>query len=132
MQGLLGGSLDGRRVLLLGVSYRPDVADTRATPAEVFVTEAERRGARVLLHDPMVRDWPELGLEVPQALPDPGGLDAVVFAVAHEEYRRLELRDWLNGSRPAVLDANNVLTPEQVEDLRALGCPVASIGRGGD
>jgi nucleotide sugar dehydrogenase len=131
LQSLLGGSLEGRRVLLLGVSYRPDVADTRATPAAVFVAEAGRRGARVLLHDPMVRDWPELGLEVPQALPDPGGLDAVVFAVAHEDYRRLELRDWLNGARPAVLDANNVLTAGQVDDLRALGCRVASIGRGG-
>ncbi|MDH3791643.1 MAG: nucleotide sugar dehydrogenase [Rhodospirillales bacterium] len=132
LQRLLGGSLEGSRVLLLGVSYRPDVADTRATPAALFVTEAGRRGARVLLHDPMVRDWPELALKVPQALPDPGEIDALVFAVAHEDYRRLELGDWLNGARPAVLDANNVLTPEQAEDLRALGCPMASIGRGGD
>ncbi len=131
LQGLLGGSLDGRRVLLLGVSYRPDVADTRATPAAVFLAEAERRGARVLLHDPMVRDWAELGRDEPGYLPAPHGLDALVFAVAHEDYRRLDFRAWLNGARPAVLDANDVLSAGQRGALRALGCPLASIGRGG-
>jgi nucleotide sugar dehydrogenase len=131
LQDLLGGSLDGRRVLLLGVSYRPDVADTRATPAAVFLAEAERRGARVLLHDPMVRRWAELGLEVPGELSVPDRLDALVFAVAHADYRRLDFRAWLNGARPAVLDANNVLSADQRAQLRALGCPLASIGRGG-
>jgi nucleotide sugar dehydrogenase len=131
LQDLLGGSLEGRRVLLLGVSYRPDVADTRATPAAVFLGEAERRGASVLLHDPMVRHWAELGREVPQALSDPDRLDALVFAVTHEDYRRLNLRAWLNGARPAVLDANNVLSADQRAQLRALGCRLASIGRGG-
>ncbi len=131
LQGLLGGTLDGRRVLLLGVSYRPDVADTRASPSAVFLSEAERRGAQVLLHDPLVRDWPELGRDVPGYLPTPGGLDALVFAVAHADYRRLDFRAWLSGARPAVLDANDVLSPEQRAALDALGCPLASIGRGG-
>jgi UDP-N-acetyl-D-mannosaminuronate dehydrogenase len=70
-------------------------------------------------------------LEVPADLPDPGRLDALVLAVAHEDYRRLDLRAWLNGARPAVLDANNVLSADQLAELRALGCPLASIGRGG-
>ncbi len=131
LQDLFGGSLNGRRVLLLGVSYRPDVADTRATPAAVFLAEAERRGARVLLHDPMVRHWAELGREVPGDLPAPDRVDALVFAVAHEDYRRLDFRAWLNGARPAVLDANDVLSAEQRTALRALGCPLTSIGRGG-
>jgi UDP-N-acetyl-D-mannosaminuronate dehydrogenase len=68
---------------------------------------------------------------VPQALSDPDRLDALVFAVTHEDYRRLNLRAWLNGARPAVLDANNVLSADQRAQLRALGCRLASIGRGG-
>jgi UDP-N-acetyl-D-mannosaminuronate dehydrogenase len=116
---------------LLGVSYRPDVADTRHSPAEVFLDEIERRGATVILHDPLVRHWAERDRPVaplPAAL---DGIDAVVFAVAHAEYRALDFSGWFAGLRPAVLDANNVLSEVQRAQLRRLDCRVAAIGRGG-
>ena len=130
LEDLLGGTLEGKRVALLGVSYRPDVADTRASPALTFVQEARRRGAALVLHDPLVAAWPELSIEVSEALPEPAGLEAVVFATAHPEYREIDPEAWLKGARPAVLDANDVLTSAQRRAFRALGCRVASIGRG--
>ncbi|MFQ6016760.1 MAG: nucleotide sugar dehydrogenase [Kiloniellaceae bacterium] len=130
VQDLLGGSLEGKRIALLGISYRPDVADTRHAPAAIFVGEARRRGATLQLHDPLVRHWLELDLEVPRALPDPAQVDALVFATAHSIYRELDLRLWLRRARPAVLDANDVLTAEQRRAFTDLGCSVASIGRG--
>ena len=129
---MLGGSLAGKRLALLGVSYRPDVADTRHAPAELFVREAHARGAEVALHDPLVAFWSEFGCEVMQELPDPHGLDAIVFATAHDDYRRIAPADWLNDARPAIFDANNVLTKGQRCDFRAAGCRVACIGRGGE
>ena len=132
LETLLGGSLRGRRIALLGVSYRPDVADTRASPALAFVQEARRRGATLVLHDPLVAAWPELAAEVQEALPEPAGLDALVFATAHPEYRDIEPETWLGGARPAVLDANDVLTSAQRRGFRDLGCALASIGRGGE
>lgn len=130
LEDLLGGSLAGKRIALLGVSYRPDVADTRAAPALTFVQEARRRGATLVLHDPLVAAWPELSVEVAEELPEPAALDAVVFATAHAEYREIDPDAWLKGARPAVLDANDVLTNVQRLLFRALGCEVASIGRG--
>ena len=44
VEQLLGG-LEGRRILLLGVSYREGVADTRESPAATFVAQAKKRGA---------------------------------------------------------------------------------------
>jgi nucleotide sugar dehydrogenase len=132
LQDLVGGSLSGLRIALLGVSYRPEVADTRHAPAEPFVREARARGAEVALHDPLVTFWPELGCEVAQELPDPHDLDAIVFATAHGEYRRIAPAGWLNGARPAIFDANDVLTEGQRRDFRAAGCRVACIGRGGE
>jgi nucleotide sugar dehydrogenase len=111
VERLLGGSLDGARILLLGVSYRPEVADTRFAPAEAFVEAAERKGASVLPHDPLVRHWTERDEAIPEALPDPDGADAVV-------------------SRPAVVDANRVLTPAQRNAVARLGCRFHSVGRG--
>ncbi len=129
-QAMLGGSLEGRRILLMGVSYRPGVADTRHSPSATFVRAALERGAEVVCHDPLVTDWPELGVEVHTELPDPAGFDAVVFAVANADYARLDLVAWLGDDRPAVLDGNDVLAEAQREGLRAHGVPVASIGRG--
>jgi len=127
---LLGGSLDGRRILLLGISYRQDVGDTRYSPSETFVNSAIAAGAEVVAHDPLVAHWDELGWDVPAGIPSPEGFDAVVFAVPHRAYRELDLAEWLGDARPAIFDGFSVLTAEQRRLLRAEGCRVASIGRG--
>ena len=117
-------------MLLLGVSYREDVADTRFSPAEVFVVAGSEQGATVVCHDPLVSHWAETGMALAPALPSPDGVDAVVFAVAHREYRELDLATWLGGARPYVLDANMVLSAEQRQALANVGCRSGSIGRG--
>lgn len=127
---LLGGSLAGRTVLLLGVSYRPGVGDTRFSPSELFFRQASASGAIVTCHDPLVIDWPELGVPVLAELPPARDFDALLFAVPHGIYADLDFPKWLGAARPAVLDATNVLGPEQRAQLRALGCRVESVGRG--
>jgi UDP-N-acetyl-D-glucosamine dehydrogenase len=126
----LGGSLAGQKLLLLGVSYRQDVGDTRYSPSEIFVRAAEAEGAAVSCHDPLVTFWPELDREVTGPLPPAKDFDAVIFAVPHEEYRGIDLASWLDNSRPLLFDANNVLTAAQREAARLLECPIGSIGRG--
>jgi UDP-N-acetyl-D-glucosamine dehydrogenase len=126
----LGGSLQGKRLLLLGVSYRQDVGDTRFSPAARFVDGARSQGADIICHDPMVSYWPELDWALPAELPAAVGFDAIVFAVAHRQYRQLSLSRWLGAARPLIFDANRVLKNEQRCELDQIGCPFASIGRG--
>jgi UDP-N-acetyl-D-glucosamine dehydrogenase len=130
IESMLPAGLEGATILLMGVSYREDVADTRYAPSETFVRESRARGATVLCHDPLVRYWAELDIEVPAEPPSPTGIDAVVFAVPHGSYRELDLERWLGEARPVVLDAFDVLVPQQRACLARLGCQVASIGRG--
>ena len=52
-----GGSLKGKRVQVIGVAYKPDVADTRETPAEIVIEELQRMGALISWHDPLVSVW---------------------------------------------------------------------------
>jgi nucleotide sugar dehydrogenase len=130
IDAMLDGGMDGKTVLLLGVSYRQDVADTRYSPSEVFVLGARERGANVICHDPLVTHWAELDMPVATEIPSADGVDALIFAVPHREYAALDLQDWLNGSRPVVLDANAVLSDAQRTLLREMGCRVGSIGRG--
>jgi UDP-N-acetyl-D-mannosaminuronate dehydrogenase len=130
LASLLDGSLEGRKILLLGVSYRPGVGDTRHSPSELFVRRALEQGAAVTCHDPLVQDWPQLNLSVLNDLPSAEGFDALVFAVPYSLYAELDLAKWLGKSRPAVLDATNILSREQRSRLRSLGCRVESVGRG--
>jgi len=127
---LLGGSLSGRRILLLGVSYRQDVGDTRYSPSETFVRAAVDAGADLVAHDPLIRHWDEMGWDTPAEIPEADGFDAIVFAVPHAEYRQLDMIGWLGDSRPVIYDGFDVLTDAQRDALGAVGCRVHSIGRG--
>jgi nucleotide sugar dehydrogenase len=49
-----GKSLAGARILVLGVTYKPDVADTRESPALTIIDSLRRAGANVDFHDPLV------------------------------------------------------------------------------
>lgn len=77
------------KFLLLGVSYRSDVADTRYTPPEYLYRFLKREGADVVLHDPYVGYWEELALQVPDKLEEllTDDLDVLVFSTMHGMYR---------------------------------------------
>jgi nucleotide sugar dehydrogenase len=126
----LGGRLEGRRILLLGVTYREDVGDTRHSPAQIFVEAAEREGAKVVLQDPLVDHWPELDRKVSRDLPDASRFDAIVFTLPATLYQQIDFASWLGRTVLEIIDANNVLTDEQRRQVRELGCGFTSIGRG--
>jgi UDP-N-acetyl-D-glucosamine dehydrogenase len=52
-----GGSLKGKKVVVVGVAYKPNVADVRETPAEIVIDELRKRGADVTWHDDVVGSW---------------------------------------------------------------------------
>jgi len=52
-----GGSLKGKSVQVVGVAYKPNVADVRETPAELVIAELVSQGAIVSWHDPVVISW---------------------------------------------------------------------------
>jgi UDP-N-acetyl-D-glucosamine dehydrogenase len=52
-----GGSLKGKKVLVVGVAYKPNVADTRETPAELLIDALNDLGAVVSWNDPVVGSW---------------------------------------------------------------------------
>lgn len=62
-----GKSARGARVLLLGVTYKPDVADQAGAPAQEIAVRLRERGAAVSYHDPYVAHWNVLGHPVPRA-----------------------------------------------------------------
>jgi len=52
-----GGSIAGKSVIVVGVSYKANVADTRETPAAAVIDVLRDKGAKVVWHDDLVGNW---------------------------------------------------------------------------
>jgi len=74
-------ALKGSKVLILGVSYKADIDDTRESPALKLIELLQADGADVSYHDPYVSSLPDQGLE--SSALDPAGADCVVIVTAH-------------------------------------------------
>jgi UDP-N-acetyl-D-glucosamine dehydrogenase len=89
-----GQAVNGARVLLLGVTYKKDIADQRESPARPIARKLRARGAAVAYHDPHVPSWPVDGQEVSRAADLPAAVaaaDLVILLQAHQDYDLPEL-----------------------------------------
>ena len=55
--GKITNGLEGKKIIVIGVSYKPNVADTRETPVESLITGLQERGAVVFWNDDLVKEW---------------------------------------------------------------------------
>ena len=124
------GTVSKRKLLLMGVSYLHDVEDTRNSPSELFVREAEKHGAQITAYDPLVEYWVEMERTLPSELPDFLQYDAVVFAVQHKEFQDLSFDGLQKEHRLLIFDDNNVLSLEQIDGVKNSQIDFLSIGRG--
>jgi UDP-N-acetyl-D-glucosamine dehydrogenase len=99
-----GRAVRGTAVLVLGVAYKANVADTRDSPALEIIERLRAKGARVAYHDPHVPAISVSGQTLAsQPSPRPAGFDVVLVLTAHAEY------DWraIVNEAPLVVDTRN-------------------------
>ena len=89
-----GGSLAGKSVLVVGVAYKPNVADVRETAAALVIEHLRQRGAVVSWHDDVVGSW---NGENSAPL---SGADIAVVVTKHEDVKVQDILD----SAPYVFD----------------------------
>jgi UDP-N-acetyl-D-glucosamine dehydrogenase len=153
----MGEAISFADVLVLGVSYREDVGDTRYSGSEIIVRRLAEMGAKVKVHDPYLDQWPEV--EFQDTYPEPGqskarffsrqagladmrmqkdmwaamkGVKALVLAVRHSQYLALEPDKVFKavGKPFAVIDCFMVLDDKKIRRYLELGCEVKGLGRG--
>jgi len=78
--------LNGARVLLLGVTYKRDIADQRESPARPIARKLLSRGAVLSYHDPFVDSWQVDGRGVPRAAEATADADLTILLQAHSAY----------------------------------------------
>jgi nucleotide sugar dehydrogenase len=114
------GGLEARRVLVLGASYREDVKEIAFSTAIPLVAGLHRRGAVVLLHDPLFKTSELAALEAEIA--DLEGdaaieVDAVIVQAFHAQYRQLNWQRF-RGLK-VVFDGRGSLDPDTIRQTGA-------------
>ena len=127
-----GGSVAGKRIAVLGLTYKPKTDDMRDAPSLVIIPELQAAGAQVAAYDPE-------GVEMARAML-PGvefadnayacldGADAAVVITEWDEFRALDLarvKEML--ATPILVDLRNIYS---IKTMKALGFRYVCVGRG--
>lgn len=127
-----GGSVAGKRIAVLGLTYKPRTDDMRDAPSLVIVPELQAAGARVVAYDPEgVRTAKPLlpGVEfADSAYACLKGADAGVIVTEWDEFRALDLaRVKASLNTPIIIDLRNIYP---IKAMKALGFRYVCVGRG--
>ena len=127
-----GGSLHGKTIAVLGLTFKPNTDDMREAPSLVIVPSLEAQGARVRAYDP--HGMAEARKLMPQleTTSDPyaciEGADAMLILTEWDQFRALDLDRVKKTLRsPVVIDLRNIYRPAE---LAAKGLNYISVGRG--
>jgi UDPglucose 6-dehydrogenase len=132
VQNTVGGSLRGKTVAVLGLTFKPDTDDMREAPSIPLITGLQDMGATVRAYDPV-------GMKAARAeMPDitycddayacATGADVLVIVTEWVQFRALNLKRLKAAMvQPVMVDLRNVYRPA---DLRAAGFVYEGVGRG--
>jgi UDPglucose 6-dehydrogenase len=127
----LGGSLRGKTIAVLGLTFKPDTDDMRDAPSIPLVTGLLDMGAKVKAYDPVGME--QAKGELPNivysedAYSCAQGADALVIVTEWVQFRALDL-DRLKAAmvQPVIVDLRNIYRPEE---MTAAGFVYESVGR---
>ena len=130
--GACGGSVAGKRIAVLGLTYKPKTDDMRDAPSLVIIPELQAAGAQVVAYDPegVKMAKPMLpGVEFfDNAYACLEGADAAVVITEWDEFRALDLaRVKAALAKPIVIDMRNIYP---IKTMKALGFRYVCVGRG--
>ncbi|MEO6181692.1 MAG: nucleotide sugar dehydrogenase, partial [Verrucomicrobiota bacterium] len=110
-------SVNGSRILLLGLAYKPNVADLRESPTFVLLDLLKESGAEVKYYDPHIPEIPPTrdhahwtGTKCVEWTREMiSGFDAVVIATAHQSVNYKQLAEWCG----CIIDSRNIMAQVQ-------------------
>ena len=121
---------NGNRILVLGITYREDVADTRFSASEQLISLLLDNDLKVDCYDPMIKESNLNGVNLLDKLPKANNYSVIVLTVKHKKFLDLNFDDWLLNFSGSVIDSNGVMNIKEIKKLKGLGINIKAIGRG--
>ena len=106
-------TIKNSHILLLGVSYKPNVKDIQLTPAEHIITKLQNLGAIVHIYDPHYVSNTLFGIDTEENLEKIiSNMDSTIIVTAHQEFKKIEISLFKRMKTPILIDTRGIIEPE--------------------
>jgi len=117
-----GKVIKGSKVLIMGLTYKENVPDTRETPVVDMIRVLKEFGVEVYGYDPLLtrEEVASFGVEPVEGLKE--GMDAVVVTVGHDNFNKISINilcDIMNGT-PIIIDVRGIMNQNEVKNHELL------------
>ena len=108
-------SLENSEILILGVSYKPNVKDIQLSPAEYIIKKLQNLGAKIHVYDPYFSSNEVFGIKVEDNLETIfPKMDAVVIVTAHDDFKKIDVSSFTKMKNPILIDTGGIVDPISV------------------
>ena len=122
-------TIQGSDILILGISYKPDVKDIQLTPAENIIKKLKDLGANVHIYDPYFSLTNVFGINTEENLETTTlkKMDAAIIVTGHEEFKNFTISNFCLMRNPILIDTRGVFDPVEAKNAKLI---FRGLGRG--
>ena len=121
-------SIQNSDILILGISYKPDVKDIQLTPAEHIIKKLQSLGAKIHVYDPYFTGNEIFGVKAENDLVNIiEKVNASIIITAHKEFKEIELSLFKNMKTPILIDTRGIVEPTLASQAKLI---FRGLGRG--
>ena len=122
-------TIQGSDILILGISYKPDVKDIQLTPAENIIKKLKDLGANVHIYDPYFSLTNVFGINTEENLETTTlkKMDAAIVVTGHDEFKNFTISDFRLMRNPILVDTRGIFDPVEAKNAKLI---FRGLGRG--
>ena len=109
-------SLENSDILILGVSYKPNVKDIQLSPAEKIISKLQNLGTNVHIYDPYFSSDTVFGIKVADNLDDIlPKMDAAIIVTDHDDFKDIKISSFTKMKNPILIDTRGIIDPSSAK-----------------
>ena len=121
-------SIQNNDILILGISYKPDVKDIQLTPAEHIIEKLQKLGVNVHIYHPYYPSDQIFGINVEENLDVIiSKVDAAIIVTAHKEFKKITISIFNQMKSPILIDTRGIIDPTEAQQAKLI---FRGLGRG--
>jgi nucleotide sugar dehydrogenase len=121
-------SIQNSEILILGVSYKPNVKDIQLSPAEHIIKKLQNLGANVHIYDPNFSSSEVFGIKFEDNLDDIlSKMDAAVIVTGHDDFKKIKISSFTKMKTPILVDTSRII---ELQSIKQYNIIFRGLGRG--
>ncbi|MDC0170597.1 nucleotide sugar dehydrogenase, partial [Candidatus Nitrosopelagicus sp.] len=105
-------SLENSNILILGVSYKPNVKDIQLSPAEKIIKNLQELGSIIHVYDPYFISNEIYGITTEKTFEDIlPNMDAAIIVTGHDEFKKMGITPFTEMKTPILIDTRGIIDP---------------------